>query len=298
MTTRRPRKRECRSFPCAVHSMNATCTTMSGRTQWARKRGSPTARVKGGSGISSASSRARSSRRSFRIETRAHLPREDEVAALERADEKRSQADSSALRLGEAAHNEIPRQLAFHLQPVGRSPLFVERVSPLGDDALPPLAARPCPGLTTLESGDAPQGRAKVKISDESAPLIERQRGEVSAIEPHHVEHMVGDWPSLSPYSGRLAVENDLADRKRFDSLGYFRIRRVLGKPVARQQAHVASFLEREETYTVELALENPLRSLEALLGERRGHRLDPVGKIHVSSSGTATSRTRGPKFR
>ena len=42
-------------MPCAVHSMNPTWTTISGRTQCARKRGRPRARVNGVFGISSAS---------------------------------------------------------------------------------------------------------------------------------------------------------------------------------------------------------------------------------------------------
>src|SRR5919112_4899441 len=58
-------RREWRSLPCTGHSMNATCTTICGRTQWARTRGSPTDRVNGGFGISSASRRARKSTSSF-----------------------------------------------------------------------------------------------------------------------------------------------------------------------------------------------------------------------------------------
>src|SRR5262249_39732239 len=65
LSVRRPSKRECRSLPCAVHSMKAICATTSGRTQCARTRGNPTALVNGEVGISSASSRARSSSSSF-----------------------------------------------------------------------------------------------------------------------------------------------------------------------------------------------------------------------------------------
>src|SRR5262249_30865737 len=54
-------RRGWRSLPWTVHSMKATRTTISGRTQWARTRGSPFACVNGNAGISIASSRRRSS---------------------------------------------------------------------------------------------------------------------------------------------------------------------------------------------------------------------------------------------
>src|SRR3954471_14100619 len=59
LSSRKPMKRPCRSFPCVVHSMNATCTTTSGLTQCARMRGRPAALVKGLLGISISLSRAR-----------------------------------------------------------------------------------------------------------------------------------------------------------------------------------------------------------------------------------------------
>src|SRR5262249_54199890 len=49
LSCRSPTKRGCRSLPCCVHSMKATCTTSSGRTQWAPARGRPVALVNGGS---------------------------------------------------------------------------------------------------------------------------------------------------------------------------------------------------------------------------------------------------------
>src|SRR3989441_12533841 len=41
LSWRMPTSREWRSLPCTVHSMKATCTTISGRTQCARVRGRP-----------------------------------------------------------------------------------------------------------------------------------------------------------------------------------------------------------------------------------------------------------------
>src|SRR5687767_4589069 len=45
LSKRTPTKRGWRSLPCTVHSINATCTTISGRTQCARSRGKPVAIV-------------------------------------------------------------------------------------------------------------------------------------------------------------------------------------------------------------------------------------------------------------
>src|SRR5262245_34067493 len=65
LSERMPTNRGCRSLLLSVHSMKATCTTISGCTQCARMRGSPTAFVNGDFGISSLSRRARSSSNSF-----------------------------------------------------------------------------------------------------------------------------------------------------------------------------------------------------------------------------------------
>src|SRR5262245_2647528 len=64
LSKRTPSSRGWRSFPCTVHSMNPAWTTISGRTQWAC-RGRPLPFVNGGAWISSGSSRARNSSRSF-----------------------------------------------------------------------------------------------------------------------------------------------------------------------------------------------------------------------------------------
>src|SRR5215471_703486 len=61
LSLQRPRNRGCRSLPNFVHSMNPACTTIEGRTQCERRRGSPTALVNGDTGISRASRCARNS---------------------------------------------------------------------------------------------------------------------------------------------------------------------------------------------------------------------------------------------
>ena len=147
LSMRTPSNRGWRSLPCTVHSMKATCTTISGRTQCARRRGSPLPCVNGVFGISSVSSRARRSRSSLRIETRADLAGEDEVVAIEIADEQRAQADAAALRIGESADDEFLRRLALHLQPVRRAAVLVGRVAAFRDHAFPSFAAGALPRL-------------------------------------------------------------------------------------------------------------------------------------------------------
>src|SRR5262245_54668714 len=58
---------------------------------------------------------------------------EDEIVALEVADEQRAQADAAALWISEAADDQLLRRLALHLQPVRRSAVLVARVAALGD---------------------------------------------------------------------------------------------------------------------------------------------------------------------
>src|SRR5262245_38829061 len=53
LSVRTPNNRGCRNLPCVVHSIKATCTTISGRTQCARLRCRPTALVNGVDGSSS-----------------------------------------------------------------------------------------------------------------------------------------------------------------------------------------------------------------------------------------------------
>ena len=172
-------------MPCTVHSMKATCTTISGRTQCARRRGSPTALVNGGVGISSASSRARRSSSSFVSKPVPTLPGEDEVVALEVADEQRAEADARALRIGEAADHELLRRLALHLQPVRRAAVLVRRVAPLRDDALPALAARALPRLRIVERAR----RAAAAARSGSAPSSARRSSSGSDVTSRPSSH-------------------------------------------------------------------------------------------------------------
>ena len=73
--------------------MNATCTTISGRTQCARSRGSPIALVNGDCRhLERVEPRAQLEQQ-LGVEPRPDLAGEDEVVAVEVADEQRPQAD-------------------------------------------------------------------------------------------------------------------------------------------------------------------------------------------------------------
>src|SRR4029453_18635873 len=133
--------------------MKETWTTISGRTQWARRRGSPVAFVNGVFSISIASSRVRKIQEELRIESGADLAGEDEVVLLVVTDEERAEADAAALRVREPADDELLRRLAFHLQPVRRAAVLVSRVAPLRDHAFPALAAGAFPRLRVVERG-------------------------------------------------------------------------------------------------------------------------------------------------
>src|SRR5688572_17350945 len=101
--------------------MKETCTTTAGRTQCARTRGNPVARVKGDFAVSSLSRRARISSRSLVLKPVPTLPAKHEVVSVEVAHQQRAEANTGALRIREAAHNQFLRRLTFHLQPVWRS---------------------------------------------------------------------------------------------------------------------------------------------------------------------------------
>ena len=107
LSGRSPSRRGWRSLPCPVHSMNATWTTISGRTQCARSRGRPLARVNGVFGNLERVERARSSSSSLVSKPVPILPAKHEVLAVEVADQQGAETDALALRIGEAADDEL-----------------------------------------------------------------------------------------------------------------------------------------------------------------------------------------------
>src|SRR5206468_10766939 len=63
------------------------------------------------------------------------------------------------------------------------------------------------------------------------------------------------------------------------DCLHDGRIRAVLGQPIARQQPNVLRLFECDQADAIELALEDPFRAREPLLGEGGGHGLEPFAE-------------------
>ena len=93
--------------------MKPTCTTISGRAQWARRRGNPTALVNGVFfDLQRVEPRAQLEQQ-LGVEAGADLSREDQVVAVVVADEQRAEADARPLRIGEAADHQLLRGSHF-----------------------------------------------------------------------------------------------------------------------------------------------------------------------------------------
>ena len=91
----------------------------------------------------------------LRVESRSDLAREHEVVALVVADEQCAEAHAGALRVGEAADDEVVYRFAFHLEPVLRPAMLVERVTAFRDHPFPALTARALPWLGVTDLADA-----------------------------------------------------------------------------------------------------------------------------------------------
>ena len=255
--------------------MKATCTTISGRTQCARRRGSPFALVNGVFGdLERVEPRAQVEQQ-LGVEAGADLAGEHEIVLFEVADQQRAQADARALRIGEAADDELLRRLALHLQPVRRAAVLVRRVAPLGDDALPSLAHARSHGFGSSSAVDALQRR--LEAAARAATRGARSSGsgiDVAAVEPQRRRRR-----DTRPASSQVISPSRITFVDRQAAMAAATRRNVLRQPIAREQPDVGALLEREQADAVELALEDPFRSGEALLGQRRRHRFDPVGK-------------------
>src|SRR3954466_12719415 len=62
----------------------------------------------------------------LRVEAGANLTCERELSMVVVADQQRAQSDAGSLRIGETADDEVMRELALHLQPALRAPMFVD----------------------------------------------------------------------------------------------------------------------------------------------------------------------------
>jgi hypothetical protein len=97
------------------------------------------------------------------VETGPDLAGVDQVVALPVAEQQSAEAVPGPLRVGVAADHQLLLVGALELQPVARPPGRVGRVGPLGDHALPALAAGlPPVGLAVgVAVGGEPEGVVK-----------------------------------------------------------------------------------------------------------------------------------------
>ncbi len=146
---------------------------------------------------------------SYRSRCRSSRQRRNRAFVV--ADEQRAQADARALRIGEAAHHELLRRFAFHLQPVLRPAMLVRRAAALGDDTFPALMPRALP-----RRRDRQGARRAASVAEKAAPPggrgVLRAEGVVTSrpLEPEDVEDVI----AAPPVPRDLAVENHLVDRK------------------------------------------------------------------------------------
>ena len=230
----------------------------------------------------------------FGVEAGTDLSGETEVFFVEIADQQRSQPHSLALWIGEAADDEGVGLLAFHLQPMLRPAMLVRRVAALRDDAFPSFGASALPRLWIVQQWHLRQRQPERDAAQQRATLVERQARHVSAIEPQDVEHVVVRLAEGPPPPGGFAIEDDVVNRQVGDGLDDRWMGAVERQPVPGEQADVGSILKRKQPDAVELALEEPLGPAEPVLGERRRHRFEPVGKRghHNLHAGKATDDT------
>src|SRR3954465_4465760 len=85
------------------------------------------------------------------IEAGADLAGKHEVVALDVPDEQRTEADTSALRIGEAADRQLLGGFALHLEPALRAAVLVDRAESLRDHTFPAFAARALPRLRIVK---------------------------------------------------------------------------------------------------------------------------------------------------
>src|SRR5439155_10465027 len=150
---------------------------------------------------------------------------------------------------------------------------------PLGNHAFPALATGPLPGLRVRKPGDQDQRRLEWQAFQDAASLVEGEPCQVAAVPPKDVEHVIRDLTLLAPDARRLAIEDDLPYGQRLDCSRDGRIRPILEEAVSGEETHVPALLECEQANAIELALEDPIGTIEPLLSKRRGHRFDPFGE-------------------
>src|SRR6185503_4781712 len=81
----------------------------------------------------------------LRVESGSNLSSKNEIVVFEITNEKRTQTDSLPLRIGKPSHEKVLRHLTFHLEPLLRTSMLVDRTASLCDDAFPTFVLRERP---------------------------------------------------------------------------------------------------------------------------------------------------------
>src|SRR6185295_18800865 len=98
------------------------------------------------------------------------------------------------------------------------------------------------------------QRLVKRQLRQQLTTLFKRECGDVAAVDPHDVKHVICDF-AAGP--GDLAVENQFVMRKSLDRL--LDCGNVLRQMVARKQLNVVALLVSQQADAVELSFEDPL---------------------------------------
>ena len=148
----------------------------------------------------------------FGVESSSDLSRKNKVVIFVITDKKRPEPDPLALRIGKTTNQKILRQLAFHLQPLLRAAMLVDRTASLRNHAFPAfsLCAR-SHGDGSSISVDAMQWFREWQLGQQIATFFERECGHVAAVEPHDVKDVIRDF-AAAPRD--LAVENQFVIRQ------------------------------------------------------------------------------------
>lgn len=115
-----------------------------------------------------------------------------------------------------------------------------------------------------------------------------------------HARLQLGEARERAVEGDHFAVDDEIRGRLRCYGCGDLRVSGVDDLLVSRKQPDLATMPESEHAFTIELALENPLRAGERLIGKRRQHgrhparmapamqpppqlRLQPIGQTRVN---------------
>ena len=197
LSSRSPFQAGWRRRPSGVHSVNSTSPTSSGRTQCARA--APGGRCANGDvGRRERVETAAQVRRSPAGEAGADLADVDQLAVgIVHAEEQRADAAAPALRVGEAADDELLLLDALGLLPAAPATGHVGRVAPLRDDALERHAARVTEERLAVARDVIAVAQRRVRAVASSSARSASLRsssgaaGEVAAVEVQEIEDEV-----------------------------------------------------------------------------------------------------------